>query len=209
MEDAPIIRERLWELLKLSGAANVTQFAKMLGMNRQSVDRYLNSKRIPDAPSIIQICQRMNVSADWLLGLSDIRSSSADLQAAVQYTGLPESTVERLRSFPGEMHYFKEKSAPAFSDIIESENMSKLLYDFIQYKNVLEQMKKLDDNGPIVVNAHGPRLSASVDFEVMMQDAPRLLRSVIGNDMVDICKEVEWKFFESSEQVATWTSTST
>ena len=74
MEDAPIIRERLWELFKLSGAANVTQFAKMLGMNRQSVDRYLNSERNPDAPSIIQICEKMNVSADWILGRSDIRS---------------------------------------------------------------------------------------------------------------------------------------
>ena len=178
MEDAPIIRERLCELFKLSGAANVTQFAKMLGMNRQSVDRYLNSERNPDAPSIIQICEKMNVSADWILGRSDIRSSSVELQTAVKYTGLLEETISEITNYN-----FDQKAA--LMDLVDSNLFPDLLTNYAMFRHLLahlpdwEQLKE-DANSTTVVDG-----KMVMPFYVAMD----LWSSKVGNMLTDICSQ--------------------
>lgn len=63
----PIFRQRLNELL---GDMTTTEFAKKVGLSRQTMGFYLNGDRIPDSAILIQICKTCNVSADYLLGLS-------------------------------------------------------------------------------------------------------------------------------------------
>ncbi len=63
----PVLRERLNELL---GGMSSTEFAKKVGLSRQTVGFYLNGDRIPDSESLLQICEKCEVSADWLLGLT-------------------------------------------------------------------------------------------------------------------------------------------
>ena len=53
---------------------------------------------MPNAVGIRQICERCNVSADWLIGLSDAKKPETDLQAVCEYTGLPGEVVEWLHS---------------------------------------------------------------------------------------------------------------
>ena len=98
-ESNQIFRDRFRELYTMSQCQSITQFAQKLKMNRQSVDRYYNGDRLPDLTSIIQICRIMSVSADWLLGLSDVKSQSADTINAVNVLGISEEAVKTVQEF--------------------------------------------------------------------------------------------------------------
>ena len=64
----PIFRERFREL---QGNMSNTEFAEFLDISRQTVGFYCNGERIPDALGLKKIAEKCNVSADWLIGLSD------------------------------------------------------------------------------------------------------------------------------------------
>lgn len=67
-ERLPIFTERFREL---QGEQSNTEFADFLGISRQSVGFYINGDRVPDALTLTKIAEKCDVSADWLLGLSD------------------------------------------------------------------------------------------------------------------------------------------
>lgn len=86
----PVLRKNLNELL---GTMSTTDFAKKVGLSRQTMGFYLNGDRIPDSATLLQICQKCNVSADWLLGLSDDPSPDP---CAVDSLGLSVENVNYL-----------------------------------------------------------------------------------------------------------------
>lgn len=90
----PVFKERLVEL---QGEKSVKDFADEIGITRQAMGYYLNGDRIPDIQMLHQICSACNVSSDWLLGLSDVRSTDIELKAICEYTGLTEESIEKLR----------------------------------------------------------------------------------------------------------------
>ena len=100
----PCFRERLNKLL-IESNKTIVAFADFLGTSRQSLGYYLNGQRIPDALMIRQICERCNVSADWLLGLSDVKSPDANIKAICEYTGLSEKAIEYLHEVRTEKLY--------------------------------------------------------------------------------------------------------
>lgn len=75
---------------------NTTEFAEKLGLSRQTVGFYLNGDRIPDALTLRQICERCSISADYLLGRSDVASQREDIQVSHITTGLSEKAVSYL-----------------------------------------------------------------------------------------------------------------
>ena len=93
----PVMKERLKEL---QGDMSATDFAKKIGLSRQTVGFYLNGDRIPDSETLIQICQNCHVSADWLLGLSAEKTLDSSAQSASRYTGLSGEAVEFLHCCP-------------------------------------------------------------------------------------------------------------
>lgn len=90
----PIFADRFREL---QGNKSNTEFAAFLEMSRQTVGFYLNGDRIPDALNLRQICEKCNVSADWLIGLTDTRTLDIKLKAVTRYTGLSEKAIEVIR----------------------------------------------------------------------------------------------------------------
>lgn len=71
---------------------------EVLGVkSRQSVTGYIDGSTAPTADKITAIAKAYNVSADWLLGLSDVRNPDMDVQAACRFTGLSESAIRVLK----------------------------------------------------------------------------------------------------------------
>lgn len=89
----PVFQERLQEVV---GRRSVTEFAKELQISRQTLGFYLNGDRIPDALTLANICERCGISADWLLGLSETKSSNFSIRAVCKATQLSESAVAAL-----------------------------------------------------------------------------------------------------------------
>lgn len=74
-----------------------TKMGERLGLTRNTIAQYYNGKRVPDAPTLCKICDACNVSADWLLGLSEVPMPDADIQAVSKYTGLKPEALNGLK----------------------------------------------------------------------------------------------------------------
>lgn len=107
----PVFSQRL---LELQGEMNQAKFAEVLGISRTSVCLYESGTRIPDALILRKIAQKCHVSADWLLGLSDVKSTDTDMQRVCGYTGLSEMAVYSLQA-----DRFQASSDVCPSDVVD------------------------------------------------------------------------------------------
>ena len=92
-----VTTQRLEALLVDSGLSQ-EKFADRCGLSLAALKNYISSEkpRLPNTESLLKICKAFSVSADWLLGLSDVRQPSADLRGVCEYTGLSEESVKML-----------------------------------------------------------------------------------------------------------------
>ena len=68
MED--IFKQRFYEELQQSKLSN-KEFAEKIGISPEMVTQYYTTKKLPKLDTFTKICQVLNVSADYLLGLKD------------------------------------------------------------------------------------------------------------------------------------------
>lgn len=93
-------------ILKLRESKGLTQaeLAKKLSelstdgksVSREMVNLWEKGSRDLKTSQIIIICKFFNVTADYLLGLSDCMSVESDVQAACKVTGLSEKAIENI-----------------------------------------------------------------------------------------------------------------
>ncbi len=91
----PVFTQRF---IELRGEQTQAQFAAMLGFSRPTVALYESGDRIPDSVALKVIAEKCNVSADYLLGLTDIRTSNQDIRYICEYTGLTAEAVDELHT---------------------------------------------------------------------------------------------------------------
>lgn len=70
----------LERILSLKGTQSTAAFGRSVGLNQQTMDRYLKGRE-PPIGVIQQLCVVYGVSADWLLGLSERGGSAAQATA--------------------------------------------------------------------------------------------------------------------------------
>lgn len=99
---------------ELMGDMTIKDFADKLGMSRATVGFYSAGQRIPDALGIKAIAEKCGVSADWLLGLSETKTISADVQDVCKQTGLSEEIVKYLLNNQG---YYQQDGFCGFAPI--------------------------------------------------------------------------------------------
>lgn len=81
----------------LLGDTGQMELAEKIGISQGVISAIKNKKvKAPGADTIYKIAEHFNVSADWLLGLSDVPSQDTDLKAVCEYTGLSQDSVEFL-----------------------------------------------------------------------------------------------------------------
>lgn len=127
----PIFRERLQELGKWLGARSKSEYAELLGIHRDTLRQYLDGDRLPDAQTLKQIAQEGSVSADWLLGLTDVKNPGTDLRAVCDYTGLSEDAVVKLQTFLRPDITKSHKAQTLVSELLSNE----LFYDIFSLMN--------------------------------------------------------------------------
>lgn len=88
----PIFAERFSQL---RAERTQKEFADFLEISRPTVGFYENGTRLPDALVLRQIAEKCNVSADWLLGLSNYQDSKS-ARFTVEDVGLSEQAAKSL-----------------------------------------------------------------------------------------------------------------
>ena len=64
-------KDRFNEILKTCGKSQV-EIANALGVSKQCVSDYKSGKSVPSIQTLVYICAFLDVSADYLLGITDI-----------------------------------------------------------------------------------------------------------------------------------------
>lgn len=121
----PIFTERFRMLM---GDKNATEFSEEYGFKRQTVGLFYEGSRIPGALMLLEIASKCGVSVDWLLGIlpKDVRTPDANNRAACDYTGLSDSTVEKLHEYRKKKDEYAGKGLHLTS---ECEVLDKLIAD--------------------------------------------------------------------------------
>lgn len=68
-----------------------------IGIQRQTIAKYLSGESVPDAEVLARFSRFFNVSSDYLLGLTDKPTPDPDTRAAAELTGLSSDTIEQIK----------------------------------------------------------------------------------------------------------------
>lgn len=88
--------KRFQKLIDNSGKTRPT-IAKELGCDTSTITKHYNGDRGITTDYLIKYAKYFNVSADYLLGLSNAKSINPEMQAASKYTGLNDESIQALR----------------------------------------------------------------------------------------------------------------
>ena len=77
----------------VQGEHSTVEFARRLGMTQQTVDLYLKEARKPSLEFVLKVCSTFDVSADWLLGLTDDRAPGAAVTTDARIAELEKKVI--------------------------------------------------------------------------------------------------------------------
>lgn len=86
---------RLKELINEKGLS-LRDLAADMGVTFTALSDWQRGNKTPRADSIVILARYFGVSSDYLLGLTDVRTSETDARAVAEYTGLSEYAVKEL-----------------------------------------------------------------------------------------------------------------
>lgn len=91
---------KIIELRKESGLSQA-KLAEMAGVTQQTLSRYEKGERQASLDFVITVADIFRVSADYLLGLSDVKSTEQDIKTACKVLGLSQKAVENIKKIAG------------------------------------------------------------------------------------------------------------
>ncbi len=113
---AGLFRSRLEQAMQMRGASQ-SGLARAIGVDRSTISQLLggDGARLPNAQVVGECAAELQVSADWLLGLSDRPESAADLVAtSLSMTRAPRALVdEQIFEWHQEAAGYKIRHVPA------------------------------------------------------------------------------------------------
>lgn len=131
MKTKEFFAQRLIELREIN---NISQqvLADNLGITRQSLSLYEQAERTINIDLLVKISKFFNVSNDYLLGLTQTKTTDTDLKSVCDYTGLTEKAAEKLNKI-------KQKNkinalSDTLSDLIENKDFEPALVLVYKYQ---------------------------------------------------------------------------
>ena len=100
------------------------ELANVLGVQRQTVGLYVNGQIRPDIGALAVMAKYLNVTTDWLLGLTDDRKI---VPIATDDLMLSETCVNKIKSYHGWEHPSGRRVFSALEMLIEHEDFDELV----------------------------------------------------------------------------------
>lgn len=154
--DFKIFPERLSLLMK---ERNLKQqdLGNALGVKRQTVSLYMTGQSMPDAEQVKKIATFFDVSADWLLGLSEIKTYNTHPRVVCELTGLSEEAFKTIWAIScSEQNSGNRKLKDAMNEFLSNKKFVSLMIELksciTESENVGAEVSKLssyaDDEFP-------------------------------------------------------------
>lgn len=126
--------KRLSALMKERGITQ-EKLAENLGVKRQTVSLYKSGQSMPDAKTLRNLSVFFGISSDYLLGLTDARSTDIDTKSIMKKTGLSENSVKFLESQHTELGS-NSSAIGVLNDLLEAPKTVQLLLLISELKKV-------------------------------------------------------------------------
>lgn len=97
MDNLYIIKDRLNEAMQKRGIT-ATELAKLTGLNKSSVSRYLTGENIPRSLAIGKLAQALRVNPAWILGY-DVPMDEGVPPIQINVDKLNDANKERLQAY--------------------------------------------------------------------------------------------------------------
>ena len=194
-------RERLRQALQLSGISQ-TALARNIGVDRSTISQLLGDSgaRLPNAQVVGECAAALNVSADWLLSLSDRPENATDIVAnSLSLTRAPRALVdEQIYQWHRDAAGYKIRHVPAtLPDMFKTDAMLEWEYAphlgrTIQQaigasKDRLNWMRQSTSDYEIAIPIH--EISSFANSQGYYQGLPSKIRNEQIQWLVDLCAQ--------------------
>ena len=194
-------RERLRQALQLSGISQAA-LARNIGVDRSTISQLLGDSgaRLPNAQVVGECAAALNVSADWLLSLSDRPENATDIVAnSLSLTRAPRALVdEQIYQWHRVVAGYKIRHVPAtLPDMFKTDAMLEWEYAphlgrTIQQaigasKDRLNWMRQSTSDYEIAIPIH--EISSFANSQGYYQGLPSKIRNEQIQWLVDLCAQ--------------------
>lgn len=94
---------RIIKLREKSGKAQ-EEICTELGVTQQTLSRYEKGQRQASLDFVFKASKFFDVSVDYLLGLTDIKSTNSSIKEICEFTGLTEESLQILKHYKNDYH---------------------------------------------------------------------------------------------------------
>ena len=195
--------ERLGDLIA-NNRTTATALARDTGLSQSAISDYLNKDRAPDCATIYTLARYFSVSADYLLGLSNIKTSSTTTQAIIDHTGLTEENTKLLENLhkTGYQVYLD-----FINELIAIADASEVWVPYILMQSTLSIPKAFDFNN---TNSDIQYLAEVASIHSQAKEHGCIC--LAGKQAFEyycsrICKELENGYIKHYESIANWGDT--
>ena len=155
----------------------ITALAKELQISRQAVSQYADGTSQPNVDKLRLIAQYFEVSADYLLGLSEYRQV-ANEEITAKSIGLDEGTVSMLCFFrEPEDEPPNDQIFPALNALMGSRRFLDWLYEITDYQKSLQRIASQCED------------AFTLEIDDLRQDA-RIKKFLVTDTINDILEEL-------------------
>ena len=124
------------------------QLAKALGLKREPVAFWESGKREPKAEQIFQAAQVLNVTADYLLGLSTVPENDPERKSAEEYTGLSDNSLAFLSRYKDDIGGYEWRITQMVDILLQSpSSLLNALYNAMQRVELMQLTLAADPDG--------------------------------------------------------------
>ena len=171
-----------------SKGLNQKQLAEKIGVTPQSISYYCNGTRLPDVDILRLLASCLDVSADYLLGLTEAKSKDPNVKDIHQMTGLSENVILSLMSI--------------ISDEIKSIRKEHPEYSYSEARSILEKGDALwvARLASILIDDGGT--PAEYDFNgELVRGWSRPIFEILGDILLWHKRLGEWEFYELTGKI--------
>ena len=123
-------------LKAIRNAAGLSQreMAERVGVSNKVLSFYEQGRNTPDAAFIARFAEVNQCSADYLLGLSDVKTQKTDVRAICRQTGLSEKAVQKISACCARRYLnrlLEEDNFYALANTLESLHMANRRLPFL------------------------------------------------------------------------------
>lgn len=144
-----VIGERINTLLGVKHKKQ-KELANYLGVTDNTISYFCSGKRTPNTAQIGRIADFFNVSADYLLGRSEAKTTDKDLKFVCEYTGLSEESIIKFLQSDSALH---SRMVDFLNVLAKSKagslRLESLMGNLAEYKLANMKIKQLNENVPI------------------------------------------------------------